>query len=245
MIRFIIISLLALSIVSCGKDCDQEFFFVDLKPTHSLTSECIEKGSTFNLSLSYTDTLRAFSGVVLTVFDTIYQPNDTIVNSRNEQEINLIDIKNYQFITSITFHRLNDSVSNIDQHSRDLAAFDVVATRGSEAVDNFDEGSFFSFLPDRSNSVSNLDLTITALDTGSFYVSIIHGNAGVFDDPIIADGCDDLILSSYLNEGIVNENVLYQATDSAHITESNLEELVNTQSMFFFKVIESGTTSCL
>ncbi|MDG2449857.1 MAG: hypothetical protein P8M34_09470 [Saprospiraceae bacterium] len=245
MIRYIAIILIGVSIVSCGKNCDQEFFFIDLKPTHSLESECIEVGESFNLSLTYTDTLRAFSGVVLTVFDTIYQPNDTIVNSRNEQEINLIDIKNYQFITSITFHRLNDSVSNIDQHSRDLGAFNVAVNRGSEAVDNFDSGNFLSYMPDRNNSISTLDLTVTPQSLGSFYVSIIHGNAGVFDDPIIADGCEDLILSSYMNEGLVNENVLYQATDSSHISDTDLEELVNTKSMFFFKVVEPGSFKCL
>jgi hypothetical protein len=245
MIRIIFIALLVTAILSCGKDCDQEFFFIDLKPEHSLQDECVELGESFNLSLTYTDTLRAFSGVVLTVFDTIYQPNDTIVNSRNEQEINLIDIKNYQFITSITFHRLNDSVSNIDQHSRDLDAFVVTANRGSEAVDNFDPGNFYSFMPERNNSISNLDLTITPQEIGSYYVSIIHGNAGVFEDPIIADGCEDLILSSYINEGVVNENVLYQATDSSHISQTELDELVNTQSMFFFKVIESGSPKCL
>ncbi|MEE9373593.1 MAG: hypothetical protein V3V00_11130 [Saprospiraceae bacterium] len=240
MIRYIIILLIAISVMSCGKDCDQDFFFIDLKPTYSIASECVEKNESFNFSLVYTDTLRAFSGVVLTEFDTIITPSDTMLNSRDVKEISLVDIKNFQFVTSISIHRLNDSVSNIDLHSRDLDAFEFQINTGTLAADNFDAGNFFSCEPERSNSISTLDITITAKDTGSFYMSIIHGNAGLYDDPILSDGCDDLILASYINEGLVNENVLYQATDSSHVTLEALEELVNTKAMFFFKVIEPG-----
>lgn len=243
--RFILLYIVCVTILSCGKDCDQEFFFIDLEPEHNITSECIQKGDKIEISLTYPDTLRAFSGSVFTVFDTIFTPNDTIIDSRTEEEINLVDIKNYQFVTSISLHKLSDTIDLFDEQPRALDDFSVDIITGNEALNSFEPGNYFSYEPDRSNSISNLELSITTLDTGSYYLSMIHGNAGIFENAITIDECDDLILASYNNAGVINENVLFQAVDSNALGAERIMELVNTRSMFFFKVVDDLGQGCL
>ena len=242
--RFIIILYSIIGLWSCGDNCDQDFFFVDLTPRHTLTSECISVGESFNITLEYPDTLRAFSGVIETIFDTIYTGGDTSIQSRQEEEINVVDIKNYQFVTSISIHLLVDSIDNFDSQPKSFESFEFSVLKGEVATDNFDSGNFFSVMPDRVSSVSSLDISVTPLKVGSYYLSIIHGNAGVYEDVIVFDGCDDLILASYQNTDEVNENVLFQATDSSYLSGDKIEELVNTKALFFFKVLENGAQPC-
>jgi len=243
-LRYFYIIIIASGIWACSDNCEQDFFFVDLVPEHSLSSECVSVGETFNIKLNYPDTLRAFSGTIETIFDTIYTSGDTSIQSRQEEVISLVDIKNYQFITSFSIHELVDSIDNFDNQPKALEAFDFNVITGEEATDNFDAGNFFSVQPNRSSSVSNLEIGITPTKPGSYYLSVIHGNAGVFEDVIVFDGCDDLILASYQNQEILNENVLFQATDSTYLSEDRIEELKNSKALVFFKVLSSSSDPC-
>ena len=236
--RFFCILILALSILGCSSDnCEQDFFFFELNPEYSLASESISLGESFRLILEYTDTLRASAGTTEIVFDTTFDAmNEMMISTRQEEVINVVDIKNYQFITSLRFKALIDTIEFFNDLPTVNDLFDISIVSGEEATGNFDGDEYISYSPARASSISRLELIITPQKSGAYHLSMIHGNAGVFTDVLVFDGCDDLILTRYENTGAVNENVLYQAIDSSYITQNELEELVNNRAIMFFEV---------
>lgn len=236
--KYIGFLILVLGVCSCSSDsCEQDFFFFNLNPEYSLESESLALGESFRMVLEYTDTLSASAGTTEIVFDTTFDSmNEMMISSRQEEVINTVDIKNYQFITSLRFKELIDTIEFFNDLPNANGQFDISVLSGEEAVGNFDGEEYISFNPGRSSSISRLELLITPQNVGSYYISMIHGNAGVFTDVLVFDGCDDLILTRYENTGPVNENVLFQAIDSNYVTENELQELIDNRGLLFFKV---------
>ncbi len=217
--RIFYIMIAVATLWSCGKECDQDFFNFRLFPEYSISTECVLVGSELSFKLEYTDTLTSF-------FDTT-----------------TYDLRDYNIVTSLSIRELNDTLARLEDQGVAFDDFNVSIKTGSEAESSFDPGAFMSFLPQRGDG-SVLEISLVPQNTGVFYLSFIHGNAGVFEDPIVVDGCDDLILANYINSGIVNASLLF-AFDSTLVTQEELDELVNTRALFFFEVVEDPGNPCL
>jgi hypothetical protein len=204
-----------IGLLSCAKECEQDFFNFRLIPKYSIDSECLELGESLQISLIYPDTLVSF-------FDTV-----------------TYDLRDYNIVTSVAVKELSDTLALFRDQPVAFDKVSLTATTGSETSSSFDPGEFISFLPQRGDG-SILNLSLTPNKVGTYYVTLVHGNAGVFEDPLIADGCDDLILTNYRNESRVNESLL-NAFDSTLVTQDELTELIETRALLFFKVVATAS----
>ena len=219
MTRILSILILSATFWSCSEQCDQDFFNFRLFPQYSITSECVLLGDELTFTLDYTDTLTSF-------FDTI-----------------TYDLRDYNIVTSLSIRSLDDSLAKLENQTVAFDDFNISIKTGAEAESSFDPGDYMSFLPQRGNG-SSLEVALEPKKKGVYILSFIHGNAGVFADEIVSDGCDDLILANYVNDGVINEPLLF-AFDSTLVTQEELDNLIKTRAIFFFEVVEDTNSSCL